>query len=66
MTYGRDPLREEGLAILSRWPIAAWEAVEPASAADQRGRTSATPAGFACRAPAAAWRKTPPMPSRQR
>jgi endonuclease/exonuclease/phosphatase family metal-dependent hydrolase len=28
MTFESDPLREEGLAILSRWPIAAWEAVE--------------------------------------
>lgn len=28
MTFERAPLHEEGLAILSRWPIAAWDAVE--------------------------------------
>jgi len=28
MTFDRDPLREEGLAILSRWPVASWEAKE--------------------------------------
>lgn len=42
MTYGRDPLREEGLAILSRWPIAAWDAVEltrdPADDSDRHQR----------------------------
>jgi len=42
MTFEREALHEEGLAILGRWPIAGWDAVEltrdPADEADNHQR----------------------------